>query len=857
MISGRRTRLVLAGILTFVTAVGSLTPPAQAYVVPPSIAALDVLNVSCGPGTLSTLQRLQATKLLAANQDVAQAATPPAAASSSPSPAASPSPPGPASPAPSASPTLVPFRLPPTAAGPGVLVAPPPANTGATAPPIPTPSPTASASSGPVLLIQASGTPPPVVPKGSPTPAASPTAAPTAAGPTPIPTLGPNQYAVLADKIVGSSKDGTPADAIGHVNIFYAQGQLVGDRAHYDGTRYIDVTGEHVFLRNTAGDTVFYADSIRFDTRQQRAYLRNGHGTTLEGVERGALHFTAQNLQTDRSGVTTGDNVSVTTCENPRSGYHIEGKSLNLKPDDRLVIRKATLFLGLLAVFYLPVLIIPLRHDDYERRPSTFVPVFGYDQTEGAYMKSTIGFGSTPYYYGYYRLDVYTKLGLGLGYVAFFRKQNNKRSGDVNFYRFKTNSTAQQSYNLSADETENFSQTLRSQLSFQYNGNYGPGIFLPPSDTINGTIAHTASRSSQNYTFQRYTSGSQQSSVNIGFTDQRQLTDRLSNGVNVTYTENLNSFSGVGQTTSSLHLNTLTHYTSPGIDYDLTFDRTESGTPFGISKLPELSVRPHTFFPNERIIPVSVQFVGGEYSEPQSSLATQAYQGDFNLGPALFKVFHTSDFSATVNVQQYQFGTGDQKALITQQASLTTPFGPHILNAVTYNESNSNGPLAEPFMSFDVLGTNTKGAQDVLRLYNGDNYALTLTDGTNFNAMAQPVQYQLLARPSYRASVVIGGSYVPGPGNGFATTNLQLITPVGNGSDVQLSTNFDWKNKGRLIDKAIFYRVTIGDCYQILASYNQDLKQFNVALQLLAFPSQSASFGLGNQSAIVPQSFSF
>jgi hypothetical protein len=51
--------------------------------------------------------------------------------------------------------------------------------------------------------------------------------------------------------------------------------------------------------------------------------------------------------------------------------------------------------------------------------------------------------------------------------------------------------------------------------------------------------------------------------------------------------------------------------------------------------------------------------------------------------------------------------------------------------------------------------------------------------------------------------------------------------------------------------------VTIGDCYQILASYNQDLKQFNVALQLLAFPSQSASFGLGNQGPIIPQSFSF
>ncbi len=852
MFLGRRSRRPIAGILAFVLVFSLLTPASEAYDVPPSIAALQVLNIACGPGTLTTLQRLQAEKGLSKASQVAQS-TAPANPVPLPSPTASAGSAPSASPSPSATPTLGPLRIPPIApAGSGTLVAPvpPPA---ITPPPLPTPSPRPTVPPGPVYLIQATGTPPAIVPQGSPTPFVSPAPIPSA-----IPTLGPNQYAILADTIVGSTKSGTPADAIGHVNIFYADGQLVGDRAHYDGERYIDVTGERVYLRNRIGDTVFYADSIRFDTRLQKAYLINGHGSTLEGVERGVLHFTAQNMQTDRYGTTTGANASITTCENPRGGYHIVGKSFDLRPDDRLIIRKATLFLGALAVFYVPLIVIPLRHEAGERRPTTFAPVFGYSQAEGAYMKSTIGFGTTPYYYGYYRLDIYTKLGLGVGYVAFFRRQNNKRSADVNFYRFKTNSTAQTNYNLAVNEQENFSQTLRSQVSFSYQGNYGPGIFLPPSDTISATVTHTGFRESQNYTLQRYTSGSQQSSLNIGFTDQRQLTDRLSNGVNITYSENLNSYSGVGTSTSTLHFNTLTHYSSPGIDYDLTFDKTESPTPFGISKLPELVVRPHAIFPNERIVPISGQLTLGEYSQQQQpNLATQAFDAALNLGPALFKVFRTSDFSATLGLQQYYFGTGDLKALITQQMSLTTPFGPHIQNAITYNESNSNGPLALPFTTFYVLGTNTKGAQDVLRIYNRDVWALTLTDGTYFNRMAQPVQYQLLVRPTFRSSIVVGGSWVPGPGNGFSTTNLQVVTPVGNGSDIQFSTNIDWKNKGRLIDKALFYRVTIGNCYQILASYNQDLKQVNVALQLLAFPSQAASFGLSNQGPIIPQSFSF
>jgi hypothetical protein len=49
----------------------------------------------------------------------------------------------------------------------------------------------------------------------------------------------------------------------------------------------------------------------------------------------------------------------------------------------------------------------------------------------------------------------------------------------------------------------------------------------------------------------------------------------------------------------------------------------------------------------------------------------------------------------------------------------------------------------------------------------------------------------------------------------------------------------------------------VGECYEIRASYNQDLKQVFFTVTLLAFPSQSANFGIAQAaslSSVIPGS---
>lgn len=816
---------------------------------PEALQALSILDRACEsqssvkeklPDLKTLLNRAgRRSVILASKREVAQA-----------EPTESPAPPvgpGNGTPIPGASPTP-PLQAPPI----GPVVAPPPTLPPATSTPFPpgtpTPSPSPSAFNGPVPVIRPTGPPPTVEPKtNSPTPFPSGVPSP---GPSPtIAPLQPGQILILADKFTGNVNENKPQDFDGNVNLFYEQGIIVADHAHYDGQRYLDFTG-HPYLRNYSGDTVLVAQTIRFDKITQRATLLKGVGETTEGVEKGKLHFSAQNMVTLRNGNTTGNNANWTTCENPHAGYHMESKSFEMRPDDKIIARKVTVFLGPLAIFYLPVLIIGLRHDRGPPRTS-FLPLFGYDQAEGFWVKTRIGFGTTQNFYGYYRIEYFTKLGLGLGASAVVATRNHRRLMQVDYYRSPPKPSGG-SNNFSLNDQEVLSARLKAQVQVQYISAYGPLVVgQPPSLTIGGTLAYTGARTSDNFTFQRYEQGSAQGADNIGYTETMNFRQNITEALNIGFTRDFNSLAGVESNVDSTHVQSLLNYTTPWALYSMNFDKTFSQTPSGKNIEPEFSIQPRALFPNDHVIPITAQFLAGEYTEPQTPFSTAAANASLNFGPAIAH-FWGSDFSATLRVNQYAFATGDMKAEIDQQASMTTPFGNHFLNALTYTETNSNGPQTEPFQTFDLLSGGSHGAQDVLQIYNKDDYVLRLATGTSFNREAQPVSYSLTVRPSLRSYFSMNGSWSPGPGQGFQTTQYQFITPFGYETDLQFAATSNWKERGAITDKVIFLRRIIGDCYDVRVSYNQDLKLVSVGFDLLAFPSYGVNFGLGSIGSIVP-----
>jgi lipopolysaccharide assembly outer membrane protein LptD (OstA) len=751
--------------------------------------------------------------------------------------------------APSPSPTPSQAALPPAPPGPGVFVPPTPRPQGSslpTAPPLPTPSPPAANATGPVLLVNPTGTPPAIPAAGS---SASPIPRATSAGATPAPTLAPFQIAVLADRFTGTNRSDGKWDAIGNVHLYYSEGQIVGDRGHYDGDHTAVISG-HTYLINKNQDAILYADEIRFDKNTNKATLTNGRGETTEGVQKGKIYYTSQTLTTSSSGTTHGEHASFTTCVNPHGGYHVEARQLDVLPGDKLIARKATIWLGPLAIFYLPLLVIPLRDVKDPRRQASFLPVVGYSEVEGFYVKARIGFNPSNTYYGYYRIEYFSKRGLGLGYTAYIGTKTNRRSLSIDSYTISDHLANARLTNVSLLETENISNRLRSQIGVNYTGDFGPNVNLPARLDINATLAHTGTAMNETLTYQRTTQGSSQTSSNLAFSDLIQVTKDVNEQLQVSYGQ----FDSPFGSTSTLHLQSQTHYFSKIADFNLQYDKSDLSAPTsGYDRVPELTVMPHINFHGYRF-PFTTELTIGEYTEPQNHFSTQRAQIDFNQ-PLFFKV-GASDFTATEHFIQDFYGTGDAKGFETQSASFTTPINSHIVNSITYNEQHPIGPANVPFQLIDRLDGGSHQASDVLRFYNADYYTFSLSSGTAFNRQAQSIAYQLNARPSPRSMLIIGGSWQPGPGQGFFLTNVQAITPFGRDTTLELSSNVDWKNRGRLLNKNVYLSKIIGDCYRVDLSYNQDLKQFNFSVVILAFPNQSVGLGLGGQpTSILPQNF--
>jgi len=820
-----------------VAATAALAPGA-APITPPSDAASSPDSEPSPADTPFTVAQADQASPIPAPAQV-----PSAAPSDSGSPAASPSP----------KPTNIPIPPVPLGAGPVELIPPQPSASPAITPyPLPTETPNASAS-GPVFLVRPSGTPSPLTPKSGPPGAGGPaTPAPPAAAP--VPTLGPNEIVTIADHFIGSSDRRQPADLVGNVHVFFVEGQIVGDRAHWDGQHTLVVQG-HTYLVNRRQDSILYGDKIIFDTDTRRATLLNGQGETIEGVAQGKLHYISRTLNATSDGVTHGEHASFTTCENPHAGYHVEARTIDITPGDKLVARKVVVFLGPTAIFYLPLLIIPLLQIEDNRREVSFLPLIGYDQAEGYFIKARIGFGTSNNYYGYYRVEYFTKRGLGLGYQAYIGAKDARRYTTIDGYTIDDRTQGARETNLNIQDIETFSRTLRAQFSVQYQSDYGPNLTLPAQVNITGSIIHQAGISTENLTFSRSQQGTLSDNINFGLLDTLTLGKYIQEQINLAYSRFLSAATTASDT---LHIQSLTHWTTKGADYTLTYDKTDySANPFGYDTVPQLQIIPHLTMGGFKYVP-QIQLTLGEYSEPENHFSTSRFQGEFDEN-YYAKVLGSSDFTASYDLTQDYYGTGDAKAFQQQDASLNTPLGSHFVNSLTYNEQNISGPANVPFQLLDQLQPDSHSAQENIRFYNKNVYSLTLSTGTDFDRQAQPVNYQLNLQPSPRSYIVIGGFFSPGSGNGFGTSNVQAITPFGRDTTLELTTNVDWKNHERLEDKNIFLNRIIDNCYNLQFAYNQDLKSFNFNIIILAFPGQGSGFGLGggNTSQIIPQGLTF
>jgi hypothetical protein len=711
--------------------------------------------------------------------------------------------------------------------------------------------------------------------RSGPTPAPSPSGSPGTPAPqmtSPPPTPPPGFGRITADRLYGKANGDMDAD--GHVLIISGDSSISADRAHFDSAAHVVRATGNVHYVAANGDTAV-AQALEYDVARDRVVMDHVEGqsssVTYQAERiRGYLYYKGDRITIEHNGHAVLERGWVTTCDLLHVAYHITGKEIEIRPNDRLIARGPALYLGRLLVAGLGILVVPLTPEG-QRRQTAVAPRIGYNSIYGVFIKNYINFYSSPYFYGTYHIDLFQKAGVGLGVDLFFARRDGNGSGELTLYNLHSNATQR----IITGTTNSFQSTLTLQRLFAHhvtlsaNANYTSQTLLtsiPPTLSANVSIVHAGARSTTSYGGTATTTGPNSAfgaliNHNIAFSPVFSENVSLQLQVN-------SAVSGSGTTSefSSFSRSVIfmddTRYSASAFDADLVIatnhgqtSSSSSGTVtttpvIGLQKVPELTVHSRPFSIANIRLPVTFTLTDGIYDDGYDSIVTARHELAGQLGSAIYRIGDSTTISALVGVRQDLYGTGDERGVISEAFSLQNYVGRHADNTLAYQEQSVRG--FTPMPAFDLL-TGSDGVNDILNVYNGSAYRFTASANYNFSdKFLSPIAYQLSVSPTPYSSVLLGDSYDP-HGTGYGPLTITLSTPVGRNDYLQFLGNYDFKMHN-LTGQNWFLTHTVNDCYQIRIAYRQPLHEVDVSVNLLAFPNQAVNFGL-NGGSLVPQSF--
>jgi hypothetical protein len=378
----------------------------------------------------------------------------------------------------------LPGAMPVRAQSPAATASPPPLPAPLPAPPSPTPNPNTGASPpGNVAGLPGTTTGP--APRGTPGPAGPASGAAGGSG-ADVDQKHLTITADHSDEIEFGDQAGVLVGE-GHVHVHWRGYDVTSDRATWDDRHQI-ATFENNVVMNNGAETV-YADYVwlnvatgEFNAREARTVVPEQlvQPNLLQPLRISGREVTHQgNVMTARDGV-------LTTCDYPDPHYRIGFALAILIPNRRLTLRDAIFYdsrdLPVLRIGYLS---IPLS----DRVRYTYLPQVGYDDEEGYYIKTAIGYtGSKQLPEGIFRLDLMSKLGVGLGIDQAY-KFGRDVVGSFIIYGLQDRGTDTNDFNGRLNHQERFGDTILSLTSDFQNDSYTS--ISPQSKTQLSTVTVT------------------------------------------------------------------------------------------------------------------------------------------------------------------------------------------------------------------------------------------------------------------------------------------------------------------------------------------------------------------------------
>lgn len=165
-----------------------------------------------------------------------------------------------------------------------------------------------------------------------------------------------------------------------------------------------------------------------------------------------------------------------TTCDLKDPHYSLRASRISIEMDKMVTASNVGIYVGPIPVFYLPLLVFPLR----EGAVSWFFPTIGYSQEKGIYIKAGYNYSPISSLYGSIFLEYMQNKGMGIG--SEYEYKSKKWSGTSSLYYIKQSDVDRYKINLKAQPSNSntfFYAYLVNDTSFDRE--FGPYFGSPSS----------------------------------------------------------------------------------------------------------------------------------------------------------------------------------------------------------------------------------------------------------------------------------------------------------------------------------------------------------------------------------------
>jgi len=216
----------------------------------------------------------------------------------------------------------------------------------------------------------------------------------------------------------------------------------------------------------SSGDTRMTASMLQYRYREKKFEATGVSGSTEGGKGvRGRVYFEAEKAWGDGDKIKLA-HADISTCgpECP-SEYHMRAADVSIYPEKKIIARKVGIYLRNTRVMYLPVYVHSLKEEE------SYMPEFGYNKTEGFYVKSKYPYLAKDTIAGWLIFDYMDKIGNRYG--ADHKYESGRLGGDGRIIA----TTNQQKDSGASNNVVSFTQQLK------------------PSDRLNGNISYNRNSS--------------------------------------------------------------------------------------------------------------------------------------------------------------------------------------------------------------------------------------------------------------------------------------------------------------------------------------------------------------------------